>query len=258
MQSHTVVELNTNQRETAQQWTSSRVTNFWDSVGTLPTIQNVYSLFCVCQHSLEKFRLFFFFLLLHFKKQCFCLAHKCKKQPAQTQKTTIITVLFLVVLLSYYMSRRQVNLRSVNFSVVAIFLQFFLFMSAYVTLSMNPSTQSCHRTQLSRAAFDTLITQTSFFYDDSEIYNNSIPLGSYFLIHIRTEKTPSPVNMAFRCLYAFIHGFTQQMSIYHHCNIYFQSFWTPLQFTCYKNEKTKKRLNNSFIHKQLQINTLML
>lgn len=61
MQSHTVVELNTNQRETAQQWTSSRVTNFWDSVGTLPTIQNVYSLFCVCQHSLEKFRLFFFF-----------------------------------------------------------------------------------------------------------------------------------------------------------------------------------------------------
>lgn len=234
MQSHTVVELNTNQRETAQQWTSSRVTNFWDPVGTLPTIQNVYSLFLCVPTFIREVPAFFFFpppLLLHFKKQCFCLAHKCKKQPAQTQKTTIITVSFLLVLLSYYTRRCQVNLRSVNFSVVAIFLQFFPFMSAYVTLSMNPSTQSCHRTQLSRAAFDTRITPTSFFYDDSEIYNNPVPLGSYFLIHIRTEKTPSPVNMAFRCLYAFIHGFTQQMSIYHHCNIYFQSFWTPLKFT---------------------------
>lgn len=166
--------------------------------------------FCVCQHSLEKFRLFFFFLLSFFTLRNSVSAwHISVRSSLHRHKTTIITVLFLVVLLSYYMSRRQVNLRSVNFSVVAIFLQFFLFMSAYVTLSMNPSTQSCHRTQLSRAAFDTLITQTSFFYDDSEIYNNSIPLGSYFLIHIRTEKTPSPVNMAFRCLYAFIHGFTQ-------------------------------------------------
>lgn len=233
MQSHTVVELNTNQRETAQQWTSSRVTNFWDPVGTLPTIQNVYSLFLCVPTFIREVPAFFFFLLSFFTLRNSVSAwHISVRSSLHRHKTTIITVLFLVVLLSYYMSRRQVNLRSVNFSVVAIFLQFFLFMSAYVTLSMNPSTQSCHRTQLSRAAFDTLITQTSFFYDDSEIYNNSIPLGSYFLIHIRTEKTPSPVNMAFRCLYAFIHGFTQQMSIYHHCNIYFQSFWTPLQFTC--------------------------
>lgn len=196
MQSHTVVDLNTNQRDTAQH--SGHHLELPISGTLLGHYQQSKTsrvFLCVCQHSLEKFWLFF----PHFKKQCFCSAHKCKKQPAQTQKTTIIAVLFLVVLLPYYMSGRQVNLRSINFSVVAIFLQFFPFRSAYVTLSTNPSTQSCHRTQLSRAAFDTLITPTSFFYDDSKIYSNPIPLGSYFLIHICTEKAPSPVNMAFRC-----------------------------------------------------------
>lgn len=67
MQSHTVVELNTNQRETAQQWTSSRVTNFWDPVGTLPTIQNVYSLFlCVPTFIREVPAFFSLFPLLSF------------------------------------------------------------------------------------------------------------------------------------------------------------------------------------------------
>lgn len=58
----TVVELNTNQRVTAQQWTSSGVTNFWDPVGTLPTIQNVYSLFLCVPTFIREVPAFFSFL----------------------------------------------------------------------------------------------------------------------------------------------------------------------------------------------------
>lgn len=63
MQSHTVVDLNTNQRETAQHsghqhWSYQFLGPCW---GTTNNPKHLQSFFCVCQHSLEKFWLFFSF-----------------------------------------------------------------------------------------------------------------------------------------------------------------------------------------------------